>query len=259
LRVALERGRMLRQGGSAIVNLLDTGPDILLRTDGNPNADERARLTEFARTNGVPRLTWARGDGAAETIAQLGPAEVALSGVNVAPPPGAFLQASREGEAAIVAAVLAGLPPALPRKARIVEMFAGCGTLTFALAQAARVSAFEGNQDAVAALRTAAGRAGFAGRIEATRRDLARQPLQAGELAKTAAVVLDPPFAGAAEQMAPLAASNVARVIYVSCNPAALARDARVLRDGGYRLLSAVPIDQFLYSPRLEAVVVFAR
>ncbi len=274
LRAVLERGRMLRRDGSAIVNLLDTGPDILFRADGEPDPDERVRLTEFARTNGVPRLTWARGDGAAETIAQLGPAEVALSGINVAPPPGAFLQASREGEAAIVAAVLAGLPPALPRKARVVELFAGCGTLSFALAQTVRVSAFEGDQDAVAALRAAAGRAaagraaagraaarraGFAGRIEATRRDLARQPLQASEFAKTAAVVLDPPFTGAAAQMPPLAASNVDRIIYVSCNPAALARDARVLRDGGYRLLSAVPIDQFLYSPRLEAVAVFAR
>ena len=205
------------------------------------------------------RIAWAQGDDLAEIAAQLRPATATFAGVAVSPPPGAFLQASAEGEAAIVAAVLAGLPERLPPRARIAELFAGCGTLTFPLAACARVAAFEGDVAAVAALSDAANHAALAGRVEARRRDLARQPLSSAELSAFSAVVLDPPHAGAAAQVAQIAASGVARVIYVSCNPAALARDAALLRNAGYRILSAQPIDQFLWSARLESVVVFAR
>ena len=71
--------------------------------------------------------------------------------------------------------------------------------------------------------------------------------------------MLDPPFNGAPAQVPLLAKSVVPRIIYVSCNPAALARDAQVLAQGGYRVLAATPVDQFLWSPHLESVVVFAR
>ena len=182
---------------------------------------------------------------------------VTLSGIAVQPPPGGFLQASAAGEAAIVEAVLAGMPDRLPARARVAELYAGCGTLSFALAQRVRVAAFEGDGAAAGALRQAANAAGLAGRVEARQRDLARQPLSAAELAGFDAVVLDPPHAGAAAQIAQIASAKPPRVIYVSCNPAALARDARVLRQAGYRLLSATPIDQFLWSARLEPSVCF--
>ncbi len=95
--------------------------------------------------------------------------------------------------------------------------------------------------------------------MEAVQRDLVRQPLTAKELAGAAAIVLDPPYAGAAAQMPAIAASVRGRVIYVSCNPAALARDARVLRDAGYALSSATPVDQFLWAAAVESVCVFER
>jgi 23S rRNA (uracil1939-C5)-methyltransferase len=90
------------------------------------------------------------------------------------------------------------------------------------------------------------------------RRDLARQPLLPAELKAYAAVVLDPPFAGAPEQVPSLARARVPRIIYVSCNPAALARDGKTLQEAGYRVLSALPVDQFLWSPHLESVVAFS-
>ncbi|MBS0639650.1 MAG: RsmD family RNA methyltransferase, partial [Proteobacteria bacterium] len=192
-------------------------------------------------------------------LCQFRPAATVLSGVEVRPPPGAFLQATREGEAAIVAAVTAGLPPRLPGRARIADLYAGCGTLSFALAGFARVAAFEGDAASVHALKDAANRAALAGRVEAVQRDLARQPLAAKELAGFAAVVLDPPHAGAPAQVAQIAASSVPTVIYVSCNPATLGRDAAELRQAGYRLTAATAIDQFLWSARLEAVCVFRR
>ena len=269
LRALLRRLPALRREGSAVLNLLDTGPDLLLRTDGVPDAAGRAALAAFAAAHGIPRIAWQRGGagpaaaapGTApppETAAQLGPATIRFGDAVVAPPPGAFLQASPAGEAAIRDAVLAGLPPRPPgRGAAIAELYAGVGTLTFPLAARGwRVTAYEGSAEAVAALAAAAGRAGA--RVSAVRRDLGRRPLAPKELAGFAAVVLDPPFGGAAEQVALLARARVPRIVYVSCNPAALARDAAPLARAGYSALAATPVDQFLWSPHLESVVAFA-
>jgi 23S rRNA (uracil1939-C5)-methyltransferase len=85
-----------------------------------------------------------------------------------------------------------------------------------------------------------------------------RQPLLPAELKHFNVVVLDPPFAGAAEQVGLIARAKVASVVYVSCNPAALGRDAALLARAGYKVIAATPIDQFPFSPHLEAVVAFA-
>ncbi len=250
LRALLPGLAAFRQTGSAVANRLDNGIDLLLRTDAPLAPADRAALAGFARDVGACRVSWALGQGRPETACQLDPPVLGIGGAAVCPPPGAFLQAA--GEAAIRDAVLAGLP--LPSRRPVVELFAGLGTLTFALAEQARVVAYEGDAGAHAALRrAAAGR-----RIEAVHRDLARQPLAPKELAGAAAVVLDPPFGGAAAQMPALAASGAPRLIYVSCNPAALARDARsMLAD--YEILRVTPIDQFLWSAAVESVVVFGR
>lgn len=263
LRALCGRIGALRRTGSAIGNLLDDGVDLLLRTDGEPDAADREVLIAFARAEGLVRVSWARvatrpSDGA-EPVVMLRPPRVTLSGVSVEPPPGAFLQASLAGQEAIVAAVTGALTELLPARARVVELYAGCGTLTFALAGIGRVhiAAFEGDASSAAALRQAANRNGLAGRIEVRQRDLVRQPLLVRELAGFAAVVLDPPHAGAAAQIAQIAAAKVPAVVYVSCNPATLGRDAKVLREAGYRLIEVTPIDQFRWSARIEAVAVF--
>ena len=220
------------------------------------DAAGRLALAAFAATHGLPRIAWASLKGTPEVAAQTGTAFIRFGAAEVAVPPGAFLQASPEGEAAIREAVLAALPGKLVGRARIAELFAGLGTLSFSLASRAPIIAYEGDAAAVAALANAAGKAGA--RITATRRDLARQPLLLKELQGFPVLVLDPPFAGAAEQMALIARARVPHVVYVSCNPAALARDAKLMHAAGYRLRMAVPVDQFLWSPHLEAVVGFA-
>jgi 23S rRNA (uracil1939-C5)-methyltransferase len=257
LRALLRRLPALAKEGSAVVNLLDTGPDLLLRTDRDLDAAGRRLIAAFAASLGLKRVAWARGDGPTENAAQTGPVLLTLGGAEVAPPPGAFLQASREGEAAIQAAVLAGLPERRPARPRFLDLYAGIGTLSFPLSTHGRVTALEGSAEAVAALDAAARKAG--GRVEALRRDLARQPLLPAELKPFTAVVLDPPYAGAAEQVAQIARSEVGRVIYVSCNPVALARDAAALRQAGFAVIAATPIDQFRWSTHLESVVVFDR
>ena len=254
LRPVLRSLSGLKREGSAVVNLLDEGPDLLLRTDAPLNAADRSRLAALAEAEGMPRISWSgmARFADAEPACNIRPASTAFSGRVTAIPPGAFLQASREGEAAIQAAVVAALPK-LKAKARIVELFAGCGSLTHALSEAGRVEAFEGDRAAVDALRGARNP-----RVTAFHRDLVRQPLQLAELKTAAAVVLDPPYGGAREQMAILAASGVP-VVYVSCNPAALLRDGRMLVEAGFRVAGAVAIDQFLWSARVEAVVGFCR
>ncbi|PWS37754.1 tRNA (uracil-5-)-methyltransferase [Falsiroseomonas bella] len=257
LRVVLRRLSALAREGSAVVNLLDSGPDILLRTDKALDAAGRRLLAAAAQQLGVPRIAWAQGENLHETAAQTGPVRLMLGAVEVAPPPGAFLQASREGEAAIVAAVLAGLPTKLPARPKLLDLYAGIGTLSFPLAKRGRVTAAEGSAEAVAALDAAARKA--VARVEAVKRDLARQPYLPAELKAYDVVVLDPPYAGAAEQVAQIARSAVRHLVYVSCNPVALARDAAVLRGAGFGLVSATPVDQFRWSAHLESVVSFSR
>ena len=258
LRSLLAGMRAVRREASVIVNLLDNGPDLLLRTDAPLVLADRSLLVAFAHEHRIPRISWALGTGEPETVCMRVPPETDLSGVTVVPPPGGFLQATLEGEQAIIAAVLAAIPEKLPPRTGIVDLYAGCGTITFALAATKRrVAAWEGDAASVSALQTAVGKAGLSGRVTATRRDLARQPLSAKEFAGFTVAVLDPPHAGAAAQMAQIAAARVSTVIHVGCNPATLGRDARLLHDAGYRLELATPIDQFLWSARVESVCVF--
>jgi len=257
LRIVLARLQGLRRAGSLLVNLLDSGPDLLLATDAPLEARDRTFLAEFAAAHGVPRISWRLDgtSGASETVCMLRPATHRFGQALVQPPPGAFMQATVDGEAAIVDAVLAALPKKLTRSSRVVELYAGCGTLSFPLSERARVEAYEGQKEAAACL------AGGAGgrRLEVRQRDLNRQPLQARELAGAAVVVLDPPHAGAGAQARDLAASGVPNIVYVSCNPSSLSADAALLAGAGYRLERLTVIDQFLWSARVESVSLFTK
>jgi 23S rRNA (uracil1939-C5)-methyltransferase len=243
LRALARELACLTRLGAAVINLLDHGPDMLLHCEREPGPADRVKLADFARAQRLARIAWGKG----ETIVQRAPPTLTLSSTTLTVPPGAFLQPSLEGEALIIAAVLAGLPK---RARRIADLYAGLGTISLALP--GRPDAFEGDPAAVAALHAT-------GRVRAVKRDLARQPLQPAELAPYDVVVLDPPRVGAAEQVACIVASRLRHVAYVSCAPTSLARDARTLVDAGFRMLGATPIDQFLWSPHLESVAHFAR
>ena len=259
LRVLLRGLNALGREGAAIVNLLESGPDMLLRTDRPLSVVDRTRLAAFATEHRMPRVMWAQNTGLPEIAALLRPAITNFSGTSVSPPPGGFLQASAPGEAAIIAAVLDALPARPTAKSRVLELYAGSGTLTFAIGRHMRVHAVEGDTLAAAALKAAADASGQTGRVTVEKRDLARQPFSAKEIDAFALVVLDPPHGGAETQTAQIAASKCRRVVYVSCNPGALGRDAAILRLAGFRLHSTVPVDQFLWSARLESVSVFVR
>ena len=245
---------VLPDGGScdAVVADLEGGIDLLLV--GPPSLDRaaRERLVAFAEAAGVARLSWQASDrGEPEPVAHRSPVVVRFAGVPVVPPPGAFLQASAAGEAALVSAVLENVGEA----GRVADLFAGLGTFSIPLAQRAAVHAVEGEGPAMAAL----GRAVHGLRLTTETRDLFDKPLTPKELARFDAVVFDPPCAGAAEQAKALAQSKVPVVVAVSCNPASFARDARTLVDGGYAFKRVYPVDQFLWSAHVELVGVFGR
>jgi len=142
---------------------------------------------------------------------------------------------------------------------RIADLYCGVGTFTFRLAEIAPVHAVDFAVEGIAALTAALASAPGLKGVTAEARDLVRRPLLAQDLKHVDVAVFDPPRAGAAEQTAELAASKVSRVIGVSCHPATFARDARVLIDAGFRLERVLPVDQFLWSPHVELVGVFAR
>jgi 23S rRNA (uracil1939-C5)-methyltransferase len=178
-----------------------------------------------------------------------------MGGAGVEPPPGAFVQAVAEAETEMVRLVVT----AAAKAKRVADLFCGIGTFTFPLARHARVLAVDDNEDAVAALTTAARHAQGLKPIETKVRDLFRIPLSPRELEGFDAVVLDPARSGAEAQAQQLARARVPVAICVSCNPGTLARDARILLDGGYVLESVTPIDQFLFSAHVEAIAVFRR
>ena len=157
------------------------------------------------------------------------------------------------GEAALAAAArewLAGCPT-------IADLFSGLGTFAFALAGPAKVLAAEAARDAHLACKAAAGAAQLP--VFAMHRDLFRNPLQPDELDRFAGVVLDPPRAGARDQVGRIAESRVPRVVYVSCNPSSWARDAATLVASGYRLEEVRPVGQFRWSTHVELASLFVR
>lgn len=178
-----------------------------------------------------------------------------FSGVAVSPPPGAFVQASQDAQS-----IMTGLVGRhLSGSKRAVDLFSGCGTFTLCLAAGALVHAVESDGAAMAALDRAARHHSGLKPVTTERRDLFRRPLRAGELKTYGAAVFDPPRAGADAQAAELAQSPVKKIAAVSCNPATLARDLRLLVDGGFQIRSVTPIDQFLWSSHVEAVALLER
>jgi 23S rRNA (uracil1939-C5)-methyltransferase len=227
----------------------DGGLDVDVRGSGPLRPQHSAALARLAETHRLARLT-----RHGELIAQRAAPTVSMGKASVELPPGAFLQATAEGET-----VLAHLVAEHAGKAKAVaDLFCGVGPFALRLAERARVVAADGDADAVAALRQAAKTPGLKP-VAAETRDLFRRPLAPDELKSFEAVVFDPPRQGAEAQARQLAASKVPLVIAVSCNAATFARDARLLADGGYRLTAVTPVDQFRYSAHVEIVARFER
>ena len=238
--------------GRARIHLteLDQGTDVLIEGQVGDGLAVAEAITAFCAANGVARLAIDDGIGP-ETRWEPEGATITLGGAAVPFPAGSFLQATREGEAALVDAVRA----AIGGTTLTADLFAGLGT--FALSLSGKVYAAEAGRDAILALKAGAAMAGRT--VFAEHRDLFRRPLTTAECERFEAVVLDPPRAGAKEQITQLAASSVRSIAYVSCNPSSFARDADILCRGGYRLEWVQPVGQFRWSTHVELAARFSR
>lgn len=245
-------GKLLpqRQPAEIQLTLADQGPDVLLRRLEPKGLAAIEALTAFCEQQKLSRLTLDQGFGPESHYAPVA-ATVTLAGIPVTLPPGGFLQATKDGEAALIERVREAVGPAN----RVADLFAGIGTFAFALE--GQVYAAEASRIAIFALTSAAGRAGRL--VAAEHRDLYRRPLDPVELGRFDGVVLDPPRSGAEAQVRNLAFSTVPRIAYVSCNPATFARDAALLVGAGYRLEWVTPVGQFRWSTHVELVACFVR
>jgi 23S rRNA (uracil1939-C5)-methyltransferase len=247
LRVLL--AKLPVRAGKAVVVEAESGLDLLLTGLSAPDLAVREALARFAGEADLARLSIGD-DDLPETVIERRPVFVTMGGKTAPLAPGGFLQATKEGEAVLLGAVLEWV-----RGRGVADLFAGCGTFSLPLAaKGHKVAAFELDGALLASLERGAG-----GRIDARGRDLFQAPLAVDELAAFDTVVIDPPRAGARAQAEALARSSVGTVIAISCNPSTFARDARILVDGGYALLEIRPVDQFLWSPHIELAALFRR
>jgi 23S rRNA (uracil1939-C5)-methyltransferase len=234
------------------LTLADQGVDVSLTHFPLEGLGPTEAALDFARAQGLARLGIDQGYGP-ETVWEPEPATVTLAGVPVSLPPGAFLQATHDAESRMAADAAAWLDGA----GLVADLFAGLGTFAFALRHGRKVLAVEAERAAHLACKSAGAQTG--GGVLALHRDLFRNPLQPAELNRFDAVLLDPPRAGARAQVAEIAASTLARVVYVSCNPSSWARDAATLAAAGFRLTKLRPVGQFRWSTHVELVSYFER
>ncbi|RWE72764.1 MAG: class I SAM-dependent RNA methyltransferase [Mesorhizobium sp.] len=232
------------------VTVTASGLDIAVHEAGMLGDHQRRIASHFVMAEGLARLSV---DG--EIVVEPKKPVVQFGPVAVAVPPGAFLQATEAAEQA-----MAGLVGQhLSRAKKVADLFAGCGSFALRLAAKSEVHAVEGEAAALAALDRAYRFATGLRRVTSERRDLFRRPLTFKELNAFDGLVFDPPRAGAEDQSKQIARSDVPLVAAVSCNPVTLARDLRILLDGGYTLKSVTPIDQFLWSSHVEAVALLEK
>ncbi len=228
----------------------EAGADIDLRDAKPLDRPLRVEAAAFSQRPGIARLTW---NG--ETVAEQHPPVQRFDGIAVAPPPGAFLQATQDGQDALTDAVRRVVGSART----IADLFAGCGTFALPLARRAAVHAVESHAGMLEALDAGWRKTAGLKRVTTETRDLSRRPLLPAELDRFAAVVIDPPRAGAEAQMREIAQSRVPRIAAVSCHPASFARDARILTQAGYRLDWIEVVDQFRWSPHVELAAQFTK
>jgi 23S rRNA (uracil1939-C5)-methyltransferase len=243
---------MLREGDKAEFHLTDTDTGIDLAIDWKYPI-RPALSTELAHW--AQNLKLARIAVGRDIAVELARPQIAIGPARVAVPPKAFLQPTREGEAALQHLATEALAGAK----NIADLFAGCGTFTFALAPDARVHAVEQDKPLLDALAEAVRHTQGLKPLTTERRDLFKLPLTPPELARFDAILLDPPRAGAPAQAKQLGPSKIRRVAYVSCNAQSFARDARILIAAGFRMGAITPVDQFLWSDHVELVARFSR
>lgn len=232
------------------ITAADNGLDLDVRGSGPLDSKLLSKLSQLAEKHQLARLT-----RHGELVLMRAPPVVKIGKAQVTLPPGCFMQPTAAGEETLAAQVIARSKGAK----HIADLFCGIGPFALRLAEKFRVTAFDSDEPAISALNNAAKQTQGLKPLKALARDLFRRPLVPQELRDYDCVVFDPPRQGAQAQSQQLAASKIGLIVAVSCNPTTFARDTRILIDGGYKIESITPVDQFLHTPHVEVVAKFRR
>ena len=235
---------------------------LVARVLSAPSASDLERLREFDRSHGVE--FWLQ-PGGAETAAPIDPPGAVLDytlpefGVTLEFAPLDFVQVNAELNRRMVGRAIELLAPE-PGDA-VLDLYCGLGNFTLPLARrAAEVQGIEGEAGLVARARRNAELNGL-GNARFALADLAVPPgREPWAQRRYQRVLLDPPRAGAEAVLGLIGASGARRVVYISCHPASLARDAGLLvQQHGFRLGAAGVMDMFPHTAHVESIAVFER
>lgn len=210
--------------GSVLITKCENGIDVgVISSVPYYSADFRGAVEKLPAS--IIRFTWND-----KIVRQYAEPEIKFNDKIVKYTPGAFLQPTQQTEQILRDMVVKYVGNAK----KTVDLFCGLGNFTYAT--------------------NATGFDVFGNGIK---RDLFKRPLTAKNLNQYEVIIMDPPRTGAMEQCKEIAKSNVPRVIYVSCNPNTFVRDAQILERGGYKMTTAIPIDQFVGASHWEIFSIF--
>lgn len=243
---------------SVSITMGDNGIDLILKGKGDIDLNLRMDLAEFAEKNDLARISWfdsSPKNNRYELLAERRKPFVTFEGNKVFFPEGSFLQATKQGQDALIRAMLDGITGAH----KVVDLFSGCGTFSIAAAKFANVHAVENNKEMLTALKVSSNQMSDIKQVSTELRDLFLRPLLPHELNNYDVAIIDPPRAGAKHQMAEILQSDLKKLVMISCNPITFSRDVESLTQAGFKMGTVTPVDQFLFSPHLEIISVFEK
>lgn len=237
----------------------DKGAAVVLRHLAPLSEADLSALRNFATTQGLALYLQ---PGGPDTVTPLMPEAPQLLAyglpefdLTLAFEPLDFTQVNSEINQKMVAQALSLLAPTPGMK--VLDLFCGLGNFTLPLARlGADVQGFEGSEALVARAKANAERNGL-GAVPFAAADLYSDAFAARHLPKAEAVLLDPPRSGAQALCEDLASTGARRVVYVSCNPKTLARDAAALQRQGYTLDASGIMDMFPHTNHVESMALF--
>ncbi len=236
----------------------DNGLDVVLKGKGDIDLNMRMDIASFAEENDLARVCWndtSMKKPYFELLAERRKPYVTITGNKIFFPEGAFLQATEQGQDALVSVML----DAISECNKVLDLFSGCGTFSVAAVKDANVHAVENNESMFSALKLSANQMTNIKQLTTELRDLFLRPMLPHELNEYDAAIIDPPRIGAHQQIEEVVNSDLQKVVMVSCNPITFSRDAATLVSAGFQMGALTPVDQFLYSSHLEIISTFTR
>ena len=250
------------KSGDIWLTQADNGIDVLLQIKESLRLEHRMEISEFANKNpSIARVSVSVNGAYPETITEKVKPYIKMGGREVLIPSGTFLQASSDGQQALIDLVLQYIGET---QGNIADLFCGVGTFSYPLSQSIRnkITAVDSSEELLDGFKQTVNKL-MLSNIKIVRKNLFKYPLDIDELKEFDAIVFDPPRAGAKAQVTQIAAIPTAdkpqKIVAISCNPHTFVNDANILIDGGYHINEITMVDQFVYARHFELVALFEK